>query len=423
MFIWATLKKYQKYSSLDFMSKLKNKQKILVAMSGGVDSSVAAALLVAQGYDVTGAFMVNYEENPASHDEALAESCWVADYQDALRVAAKLGIPLLRWDFVKGYKEAVLDYMYDEYQKGRTPNPDILCNKFVKFGYWLEKAKELSFDKLATGHYARLGREIRNSKSKIRNKSQYPISNIQLLQAKDKNKDQTYFLHQLNQEQLKHALFPIGDYTKPEVRKMAKKFGLPNADKEESMGICFVGEVPMKDFLLKKIKSKPGKIILSNGGVIGEHDGLPFYTMGQRQGLSFRAQSRNPLNTVIENSKDKGSLRSAKSLGRDDTTRPMYVVAKNFAKNELVVGYEDDKLLYKKEAGVTEINWVGRKQKLPLNCETRLRHRQPLQKCKVIKSIKSKVMVKFVKPQRAVTPGQFAVFYAKGECLGGGVIN
>ncbi len=372
------------------MTKANKKIKILMTMSGGVDSSVAAALLVADGYDVTGAFMVNYDEiGPGG------ESCWAGDYQDALRVAAKLGIPLLRWDFVQEYKEAVLDYMYDEYQKGRTPNPDVLCNKFVKFGFWLDKAKTLGFDFIATGHYARaVGRKEYGVRSK--NKSILPTT-YHLLTAADDNKDQTYFLHQLNQKQLQHILFPIGDYTKPEVRKLAKKFGLPNADKEESMGICFVGEVPMKDFLLKKIKSQPGKIILSTGEAIGEHDGLPFYTIGQR------------------------------NLGvKTDSNKPLYVVDKNFAKNELVVGYEDDALLYKKEAEVADINWVAQAPKLPLNCEVRLRHRQPLQKC-VVNGVSSKeygvVKIEFKKPQRAVTPGQFAVFYKKGECLGGGVIN
>jgi tRNA-specific 2-thiouridylase len=355
------------------MNKANKKIKVLCTMSGGVDSSVAAALLVAKGYDVTGAFMVNYDEIGPN-----GESCWAADYQDALRVAAKLGIPLLRWDFVKEYKETVLDYMFSEYEKGRTPNPDILCNKFVKFGAWLDKAKELGFDKLATGHYAR----IKQSKKLVK-----------LMEAKDKNKDQTYFLHQLNQDQLKHIIFPIGDYTKPEVRKLAKKFGLPNADKEESMGICFVGEVPMKDFLLKKIKSKPGKIILSTGETIGEHDGLSFYTIGQR-------------NLGVKTKQNK----------------PLYVVAKIFDKNELVVGYEDDPLLYNKEAEVAEINWVSEKPKLPLNCEVRLRHRQTLEKVKLEMKNK-KVFLKFSKSQRAVTPGQFAVFYKKGECLGGAVIN
>ncbi len=368
--------------------KTNSKIKVLIAMSGGVDSSVAAALLVKTGYDVTGVFVVNYDEAKGT------ERCWTGDYQDALRVAAKLGIPLLRWDFVKEYKKSVLDYMYNEYRLGRTPNPDVLCNTFIKFGAWLDKAEKLGFDKIATGHYARLAKV--NSKK---------IKEFKLIQAKDKNKDQTYFLHQLNQGQLEHILFPIGNYTKPQVRKLAKKFDLPNADKEESMGICFVGEVPMKDFLMKEIKSKKGKIVLSPsfqegvGGVaevLGEHDGLPFYTIGQR------------------------------NLGvKTNLNKPLYVVDKRGGTNELVVGYEDDPLLFKKEAEVVDISWVEKMPKFPLNCEVRLRHRQPLQKCTVCHSDRSggiPYTIKFSKSQRAVTPGQFAVFYKKNECLGGGVI-
>lgn len=384
---------------------VKKKEKILIAMSGGVDSSVAAALLLKQGYDVTGAFMVNYDE----------DNCWRKDYQDALRVAAKLSISLLRLDFQKEYKKLVLDYMYKEYGAGRTPNPDVLCNKFVKFGVWLGTAKKLGFDKLATGHYAK----IRRSEDQ----------KIKLLRAKDENKDQTYFLHQLIQQQLKHVLFPLGDYLKSKVRSLAHSFNLPTAEKEESMGICFVGEVPMKEFLQKKIKIKKGDIILSDGTVVGEHEGLAFYTIGQRHiGLQI-ADCR------MQNSE------------------PLYVVDKSIKKNQLIIGYEGDTLLYKKEVIVEDVNWiggfiqrspkgeVGQKPKFPLKCEVRLRYRQPLQKCMVchceeefarrsfgstrdrLRNLRhGKLMIKFNEPQRAVTPGQFAVFYKNKECLGGGIV-
>jgi tRNA-specific 2-thiouridylase len=369
------------------------KERVLVAMSGGVDSSVAAALLVKSGYEVTGAFMVNYDEN----------NCWRGDYQDALRVAAKLNIPLLRLDFQKEYKKLVLDYMYREYKLGRTPNPDVLCNKFVKFGVWLEAIKKLGFDKLATGHYARVARNKEKGIRKKGNLQSLLLTPFSLLLSKDDNKDQTYFLNQLTQKQLKHILFPIGDYNKAEVRKLAKKFKLPTAEKEESMGICFVGEVPMKEFLQKKIKIKKGKIILSNGTIVGEHDGLPFYTIGQR------------------NFGERGV--TSKVIGQN---KPLYIVDKDIKKNQLIVGYENDPLLYKKESVVTNLNWIRQKPKFPLKCEVRLRHRQPLQKCVVThinKGGRKGMLIKFTQPQRAITPGQFAVFYSKGECLGGGVIK
>lgn len=355
--------------------------------------------------------MINYDNGLAPGGDA---SCWLPDYRDALRVAAHLGIPLLKLNFTKEYEQKVFLYMFAEYKKGRTPNPDVLCNTYIKFGVWLEWARKHGFDKLATGHYARL--KIINHKSEILNQV-----GIRLLQAKDKNKDQTYFLHQLNQDQLGHVLFPIGGYTKPEVRTLAKKFKLPTAEKEESMGICFVGEVPMKEFLRNKIKTSAGKIITTNGDVIGKHEGLPFYTVGQRH-LKI-SNSQFPISNQIQN--------------HNDHTRPLFVVRKGIKKNTLIVGYENDPLLNKKEIELTNVYWVsGQPPKFPLHCEVRLRHRQPLQKATIKafppagrirplaekhKNIKT-VMLEFYKAQRAPTPGQFAVFYKAGECLGGGVI-
>jgi len=378
-----------------------HKEKVLVAMSGGVDSSVAAALLVQKGYNVTGVFMVNYNhENDSSLQGVVPPSgtkpCWLPDYYDALRVAAKLGIPLLRWDFEKEYRQDVLGYMFKEYEAGRTPNPDVLCNKYIKFGRALKEAKKMGFDYLATGHYAKT-RRLKDYK-------------IKLMEAKDKNKDQTYFLHQLTQEQLKHVMFPIGNYTKPEVRKLAKKFDLPTATKEESMGICFIGEVPMDQFLKQRIKEKPGNIIM-NGKIVGRHQGLAFYTIGQRVGVKFPISNLQfPINSQSTNSK------------------PIFVADKDIKTNTLVVVYEGDPLLYKKEAAVSKINWIsGHLPKFPLKCQVRLRHRQPLQNCAVdnlLSKVQSpKSIVRFANPQRAITPGQFAVFYKNGECLGGGVVS
>lgn len=352
----------------------KNK-KILIAMSGGVDSSVAAALLVDAGFDVTGAFMINYDN---SEIEGQYGDCWVPDYRDAVRVAAKLGIPLLKLDFQKEYKEKVLDYMLAEYEKGNTPNPDVMCNKFIKFGVWLEKIKELGFDYIATGHYASI--------SKV-------VGKYKLMQAKDDNKDQTYFLHQLNQEQLSKTLFPLGDYTKQEVRELALKVELPTAQKAESMGICFVGELDMKAFLQKDLKKNPGKIVTESGEVIGEHEGLAFYTIGQRHGFEQQGGGE-----------------------------PLFVVAKDKEKNELIVGNQDSALLNKDEIKVEDVNWIsGQELVFPLKCTVRLRHRQPLQEVTVEK-IGEIYNLKFLTKQRAATPGQFTVFYKDGECLGGGVI-
>jgi len=368
------------------------KEKIVVAMSGGVDSSVAAALLVKKGYDVVGMFAVNYEGQ-----NKLGNSCWRGDYEDALRVCAKLGIKLLRLNFAEEYKQKVLAYTYQEYEKGKTPNPDVMCNKFIKFDVWLKKIKELGYDKIATGHYACLRQNFSNIAPR-------------LFLARDKNKDQTYFLHQLNQTQLKDTLFPLDKYTKKQVRKLAQKFDLATQNKEESMGICFVGEVAINQFLKDKVKYSPGNIVLGGGEIIGTHTGLPFYTIGQKSSV----------------------LSSQFSINRKN--EPLFIVGKNLTKNELVVGFEDDPLLFKTEIKLANFHWISELEpKLPLQCQFRLRHRQELQTGTLYRHSKQnesqkKYILKARQPQRAVTAGQFAVIYKKRlfqgfECLGGGEID
>ncbi|HYE59579.1 MAG TPA: tRNA 2-thiouridine(34) synthase MnmA [Candidatus Kapabacteria bacterium] len=354
-------------------------KKVLVAMSGGVDSSVAAALLLKNGYDVTGVFVKQWSDAK----EMNGVCTWKEDRRDALRVAAHLGIPLLTWDFEKEYKDTVLAYMFAEYRAGRTPNPDVLCNTAIKFKAWLDKALTLGFDALATGHYAQIEKK----------KGKYILA-----RSVDEEKDQTYFLHQLTKEQLDHVVFPIGGYKKEAVRQLARSFSLPTAEREESMGICFVGEMPMKTFLQQQIQPTPGAIILSTGEQVGAHDGLPFYTIGQRH------------------------LKLPQAMEQKVGSRPVFVVAKRHDTNELVVGFEDDPLLYKQEIAVTDLHWVsGQEPSFPVQCMVRLRHRQELQSCTVEKD-QDRIVVHCDVPQRAPTPGQFAVFYTGNVCLGGGCI-
>ncbi|MDP2586993.1 MAG: tRNA 2-thiouridine(34) synthase MnmA [Candidatus Komeilibacteria bacterium] len=355
-------------------------EKVIVALSGGVDSSVTCALLLEQGYAVEAIFMKNW--TPKSKEEGLIMCPLTADEKDARLVASQLGIKLSVISFEKEYRADVVDYMFKEYQEGRTPNPDVLCNSKVKFNVFLKKALSLGADFVATGHYVR--------------KFQFPNSNFQLLKGVDPNKDQTYFLYQITQDQLEKCLFPIGEYAKPQVRELAKKFGLATASKPDSQGICFVGEVQMKEFLKQRIKPQTGDIITVEGKKIGEHEGVWFYTVGQRKGIGIG-----------------GGM-------------PYYVIDKDLINNRLIVARGDqDEALFKTELICAEVHWIaGQQPKFPLTCSAKIRYRQEEQSCQITKSADSpgQLSVSFKDKQRAITPGQFIVFYKDDECLGGGKI-
>jgi len=367
------------------------KRKVFVGLSGGVDSSVSCALLLEQGYDVEAVFMKNWM--PRSAAEGLLMCPLAADEKDARVVASQLGINFSTVSFEKDYRERVIDYLFAEYLAGRTPNPDILCNSQVKFKVFLEYALKRGADYVATGHYVR---KFPNSKFQIQSKSKLQNQNFQLLKGKDNNKDQSYFLYQINQVQLKHCLFPIGEYEKPAVRKLAKKFGLATAQKPDSQGICFVGEVQIKEFLKTRIPSQTGEVVTTDGKIIGQHEGVWYYTIGQRRGLGVG-----------------GGL-------------PYYVVNKDLANNHLIVARGDrDEALFKDELSVSGIHWVaGKEPEFPLQCKAKIRYRQAEQECSVnrygLNGAGFRVI--FKDKQRAVTPGQFIVFYQADVCLGGGTI-
>jgi len=367
----------------------RQKKPVYVAMSGGVDSSVAAALLVERGFDVIGVHIKMWSdpEIPCNFKE---------DRYDALAAAKKIGIPFQTWDFTEEYRSAVVEYMIREYALGRTPNPDVMCNRHVKFGVFLKRALEQGADYVATGHHIQLGGAQTPPQITAGGKMPRPAANrCQLLRAKDENKDQSYFLWTLTQEQLRHCLFPIGGCTKPEVREMARERGLPTAEKKDSQGICFIGEIDLNAFLKKYIPEQRGVVMTGAGKRVGEHDGLSFYTIGQREGL-----------------------------GTGGGGIPYYVTGKDFQTNTLVVaeGPYDEKL-FTKEVSAADVNWIsGAPPKLPLKCEARIRYRQTLQSCTVRKS-ENQITVTFHEPQRAATPGQSIVFYQGDEMLGGGIIT
>jgi tRNA-specific 2-thiouridylase len=375
-------------------------RRVFVAMSGGVDSSLAAALLKEQGYDVRGIFMRTWSPEGIH--------CTTRDDRFmAARAAAHLGIPFAVWDFRDEYKNAVVDYMTAEYAVGRTPNPDVMCNSRIKFGVFLQKALEQGADFIATGHYVK----IKNKKSKIKM--------YELACARDLNKDQSYFLWTLTQDQLKHCLFPIGDYEKSQVRRMAQERGLPNWDKKDSQGLCFVGAIDFADFLRSIMPAREGAVLTTTGATIGMHDGAQFVTIGQRHGLNL------------------GIKNHELTISGNRETKAHYVVERDMATNTVVVAEENDPALYRKEIIVTDVNWIpGETPQMPLSCFARIRFRQHLQEARIMnheswgdreksESIihDSRFVIQFKNPQRAVAPGQSAVCYAKnGAMLGGGVI-
>jgi tRNA-uridine 2-sulfurtransferase len=352
--------------------------KIAIGLSGGVDSSVSAYILKQQGFEVIGIFMKNWEEDDTDAYCPAAE-----DRQDAEQVADKLGIPFYAINFAAEYWERVFQYFLQEYQAGRTPNPDILCNKEIKFKAFLNYAKHLGCDKIATGHYAQL-------------RERDGVS--QLLRAEDANKDQTYFLYTLQQAQLRASVFPVGHLLKPEVRKIAEAEGFTNAKKKDSTGICFIGERKFKEFLARYLPAQPGLIVTPEHKVLGEHQGLMYYTIGQRQGIGIGGV--------------KGALHS-----------PWFVAQKDLKSNYLVVveGH-DHPLLYQNHLRAKDLHWVqGQAPGAVFNCTAKTRYRQKDAACEV--SVQNdEINVQFAEPQWAITPGQSIVLYQNEICLGGGVI-
>jgi tRNA-specific 2-thiouridylase len=350
---------------------------VIVGLSGGVDSAVAALLLVEQGYEVQGLFMSNW-------DEADQYCTQAEDFQDARAVARVLGIPLHRANFAADYRGRVFEHFLAELRASRTPNPDVLCNREVKFGVALRHALRLGARYFATGHYARL---------------RHVDDDVQLLKAVDAVKDQSYFLHAVQRADLRHALMPVGEYTKAQVRARARTAGLPVHAKPDSTGICFIGERPFREFLRQYIDETPGPIESATGQRLGTHCGLPFYTLGQRGGLGLGGRS-------------------------DSETTPWYVATKDASRNALIaVQGHDHPLLWARELQCSQLRWLVAPPNAALRCTVRVRHRHTDQPAVLHPGTDGTARVLFDEPQRALTPGQFAVAYDGDLCLGGGTIS
>lgn len=356
--------------------KKREDTRVVVGMSGGVDSSVTALLLKEQGYDVIGIFMKNWDD---SNDSGFCSA--TEDYEDVERVAQQLGIPYYAVNFEKQYWDKVFTYFLDEYKEGRTPNPDVMCNKEIKFKAFLNHAISLGADYVATGHYAQL---------------QEVDGEYRLIKGADTNKDQTYFLNALSQKQLSKVMFPLGHLQKAEVRKIAVEAGLATATKKDSTGICFIGERDFKEFLQTFLPAQPGRMETMDGIDKGQHDGLMYYTLGQRQGL-----------------------------GIGGAGEPWFVIDKDLERNVLIVGqgYHHPGL-YSDGLWATDMNWIAKGERTsPFTCKAKFRYRQEDQGVTVFPKEDGRAFIQFDQPQRAITPGQAVVLYEGDRCIGGGVID
>ncbi|HIY57119.1 MAG TPA: tRNA 2-thiouridine(34) synthase MnmA [Candidatus Tetragenococcus pullicola] len=357
-----------------------SKTRVVVGMSGGVDSSVTALLLKEQGYDVIGIFMKNWDDTDENGVCTATE-----DYKDVAKVASQIGVPYYSVNFQKEYWDRVFEYFLAEYRAGRTPNPDVMCNKEIKFKAFLDYAMQLGADYVATGHYAQVEKDENGV--------------VHMLRGADNNKDQTYFLNQLSQEQLSKVMFPLGNIEKPKVREIAEKAGLATAKKKDSTGVCFIGERNFKHFLSEYLPAKKGKMVTLDGEVKGQHDGLMYYTIGQRQGLGIG--------------------------GGGKSQEPWFVVGKDLATNTLFVGQGfDHPALYADRLDASDIHFTTNEAKpAEFTCTAKFRYRQKDTPVTVRMTDDSHVEVIFDQPVRAITPGQAVVFYDGDECLGGGTID